>query len=110
TAEVRHNLFLAFKEALNNAAKHAHATQVRISFRVGDDSFFIEVKDNGRGFAPAQRSPAENDRIASGHGLANMEARLTRIGGRCEIASQAGGGTSVLFVVGVSPHAPPPPA
>jgi signal transduction histidine kinase/ligand-binding sensor domain-containing protein len=100
SAEVRHNLFLAFKEALNNAVKHAAATEVRISFRLHPDSFVLELKDNGRGFAPAP-APASvpSDRIASGHGLPNMQARLTRIGGRCEISAEAGAGTRVLFVV-----------
>lgn len=108
TAEVRHNLFLAFKEALNNAAKHACATEVRFAFRVGADSFVIEVKDNGRGFTPAAAPAGAPDRVVSGHGLANMQARLARIGGRCEIASEAGQGTSVSFVVSVG--SPPPPS
>lgn len=112
TAEIRHNLFLAFKEALNNAAKHAAASEVRIALRVDSDSFVIAVKDNGAGFAPG-RPPAGSDRIASGHGLSNMQARLARIGGRCEISGEPGSGTSVSFIVstaGLAPHpasAPP---
>lgn len=109
SAEVRHNLFLAFKEALNNAARHAAATEVRISFRVGPDSFVIGVTDNGRGL-PEGNSPAEPDRVASGHGLANMQARLARVGGRCEITSSPEQGTSVSFVVGVTGQPAWPPA
>ncbi|MBI2513272.1 MAG: ATP-binding protein [Opitutae bacterium] len=101
TAEVRHNLFLSFKEALNNAARHAAATEVRISFRVRPDSFTLEVKDNGQGFSPA-RTSANADRVASGHGLTNMKARLARIGGRCEISGETGQGTSVSFIIGVA--------
>lgn len=98
TAEIRHNLFLAFKEALNNAVKHAGASEVRIALRVDTDSFVIAVKDNGTGLTSAAAS-TQADRIASGHGLTNMQARLARIGGRCEIASEHGQGTSVSFIV-----------
>ena len=50
TAEVRHNLFLAFKEALHNVVKHAAATEVRITLTPAEGSFVWEVEDNGRGF------------------------------------------------------------
>jgi ligand-binding sensor domain-containing protein/signal transduction histidine kinase len=114
TAEIRHNLFLAFKEALNNAVKHAAATEVRISVQLKPDSFVLELKDNGRGFKrppmtnPAPPAAVPSDRIASGHGLPNMQARLARIGGRCEISTAAGGGTRVLFVIQVAKPADDP--
>lgn len=108
TAETRHNLFLAFKEALNNAAKHATADEVRISFRLRPDSFVLVVKDNGRGFVPAHTDSSEADRVTSGSGLANMQARLARIGGWCEISSAPGQGTSVSFVVSVGEQPAPP--
>ena len=50
TAEVRHNLFLAFKEALNNAIKHAGASEVRIAFMVESAAFILTIEDNGKGF------------------------------------------------------------
>lgn len=111
TTEVRHNLFLAFKEALNNVVKHAQASEVRISLRLHPDSFVLEIRDNGRGLAPGPAGPAP-DRISSGHGLPNMRERLKRIGGRCEI-SHDGGGTSVSFIVfaegqRTAPDAPSP--
>ncbi len=48
-AELRYNLFLALKEALNNVVKHAKATEVWLRLRVGDKSFTLVVEDNGRG-------------------------------------------------------------
>ena len=99
TAELRHNLFLAFKEALNNTLKHAAATEVHLSLTLQPDSFVLTVKDDGRGFA-RDRPASEPGRISSGNGLPNMERRLTRIGGRCEIATTAHG-TSVSFIVPV---------
>jgi signal transduction histidine kinase len=105
TAEIRHNLFLAFKEALNNAVKHAAASEVRIALGLLPDSFVLVVKDNGHGFDPSLPGSTEPGRIASGNGLTNMKKRLTRIGGRCEITSEKGTGTSVSLIVGFAGQA-----
>jgi signal transduction histidine kinase len=104
TAEIRHNLFLAFKEALNNAVRHADATEVRISLTIEPAGFALSVEDQGRGFSVdsegtgISRDPA---RLASGNGLANMHQRLAEIGGRCDIQSKRGKGTTVTFFVPV---------
>lgn len=111
-AETRHNLFLAFKETLNNTLKHAAATEVHISLSLEPQAFTLVVKDNGRGFDPQQRPATENGRIAGGHGLPNLERRLAAIGGRCEVTTSPTEGTRVAFIVQVPPdHArstPPP--
>ncbi len=98
TTEMRHNLFLAFKEALNNVAKHAAASEVHICLAMKPGAFELSVEDNGCGLEP---EPARNDadRFASGNGLRSMARRLAEIGGRCDIRSQPGQGTKVLFVV-----------
>jgi len=100
-AQTRHHLFLAFKEALNNAVKHAGATEVKISLTLGTDSFTVTVKDNGKGFTLNGEAASRPDRISSGQGLANLQRRLATIGGRCEITAMDGQGTSVAFIVGV---------
>jgi signal transduction histidine kinase len=99
TAETRHNLFLAYKEALNNVVKHAGATEVRISVEVRSHDFILLLRDNGRGFDREQPPSNEGGRIASGNGLRNIEGRISRIGGRCEISSQFGKGTVISFVI-----------
>ena len=99
TSEVRHNLFLAVKEALHNVVKHASATEVRITLTLASDSFAWEVADNGRGFVNGETSLGSSDRLASGNGLANMSRRLADIGGHCEVQSAPGGGTRVKFAV-----------
>ncbi len=109
TAETRHNLFLAFKEALNNALKHAAATEIRISFSLRSDSFVLMVEDNGRGFDPGRSDSNDSGRLSSGNGLLNMEKRLARLGGRCELASEIGQGTRVSLIVLLKGHAPAPP-
>lgn len=102
TSEVRHNAFLAFKEALHNAVKHSGASEVLIRLSVKEESFELAVEDNGRGFTVGDKaktvSPAQG-RAASGNGLENMRRRLMAIGGSCEIQSASGAGTKVIFFV-----------
>jgi signal transduction histidine kinase len=107
TAEVRHNLFLAVKEALHNVVKHAAASEVYITVTTDPDSFTLIVRDNGTGFvldAPAPARLREPGRPARGNGLANMRQRLAKLGGHCEIQTAPGNGTEVKFVVPVAAH------
>jgi signal transduction histidine kinase len=100
SSETRHNVFLAFKEALHNAVKHAGASEVLIRLAVQEKSFELAVEDNGRGFAVGEKAkdvfPTQG-RAASGNGLENMKRRLAAIGGSCEIQSAPGAGTKVVF-------------
>jgi signal transduction histidine kinase/streptogramin lyase len=104
-AEVRHNLFLAFKESLTNALRHAGATEVRISLTTKTHAFTIVVEDNGRGFSqePMRNAPDISGSSAGRNGLANMRHRLQQIGGQCEIQSAIGKGTRLEFLVPVNP-------
>lgn len=96
-AEIRHNVFLAFKEALHNVVKHAGATEVSVMLAVAADGFTLTVRDNGAGFDP-DTTPVRPGR---GNGLKNMRQRMEKIHGRCEISSQPGGGAEVKFAVAV---------
>jgi signal transduction histidine kinase len=108
TTEVRHNLYLAFKEALNNVLKHAAATEVRVSlsFSLESEALVLSVEDNGKGFnppaPPASPLSAGGD-AEDGCGLANMRQRLSEIGGWCEIHSTLGAGSAVRFTVPFRP-------
>lgn len=102
SAEVRHNLFLAFKESLNNAVKHARASEVRVALTLEAAVFCLIVEDDGCGFA--MNSPQEGTATApaptgSGNGLKNIRRRMEQIGGHCEIQRLPGQGTRVKFVV-----------
>lgn len=104
TAEVRHNVFLAFKEALHNTVKHAQATEVRISLQLLSQGFALVVADNGCGFEwqalkTRTNGPGDNLRPSSGNGLANMQKRLDEIAGCCEWETAPGEGTRVRFLV-----------
>lgn len=85
---VRHNVFLVVKEALQNIVKHAHATEVWLHVGVGEGRLRIAVEDNGCGF---DRAPED----AWADGLANMRQRLAEVGGECEIRSELGKGTVI---------------
>jgi signal transduction histidine kinase/streptogramin lyase len=109
-AEVRHNLFLAFKESLNNVLRHAGATEVRISLTTSTHAFIIIIEDNGRGLTKdsTRNSPSLSGPLTGGDGLANMHHRLQQIGGQCIIQSASGQGTRVEFQVPVNPAADAP--
>lgn len=100
-AEIRHNLFLAFKEALHNVVQHGAAAKVRVELELEAARLTLRVADDGRGFDPATPAGGRADmgRIARGNGLANMRRRLADIGGTCEISSKPGNGTTVVFTL-----------
>jgi signal transduction histidine kinase len=92
TAEVRHKLLLAAREALQNVATHAAATEAQVTLQLDDNALTITITDNGRGFDTQQVN-------GEGNGLPNMRRRLEDIGGRTEITSQPGKGTTVRLVL-----------
>ncbi|MCA1817932.1 MAG: histidine kinase, partial [Acidobacteria bacterium] len=93
-AGVRRDLLLIFKEAVNNAARHAGCARAQIELRADDAWLSLTVSDDGTGFDTAG--------AAEGHGLANMRRRARKLGGGLEIESAAGRGTTVRLRV---PHA-----
>ncbi len=84
--DFRHNLLLIIREAVNNASKHAQATEVILKMTFDDDGLSAHIIDDGQGFdEPPQK----------GDGLVNMQERAYSIGGECTISSQKGIGTRV---------------
>jgi signal transduction histidine kinase/streptogramin lyase len=90
--EVRHNLFLAAKEALNNVARHAQATEVWLRVSLSGGSLNVAIEDNGKGFSG-------NSSDACADGLRNMRQRMEAVGGRLRIESGPGDGTRVLLTL-----------
>ena len=91
----RHQLFLAFKEALTNIVRHSGATEVRLNIQVAAGQVSLTIADNGRGRVHA-------DPAAGMDGMANMRARLERLGGRFDVNSKSGQGTIVRFELPLS--------
>jgi len=83
----RRDLFLIFKEAINNAAKYSGAEQVTIQLSRQDDQIQLVIKDNGVGF--------DTGRTTSSSGLKNMRERAAALGGNLTIRSVPGKGTQI---------------
>lgn len=90
--ELRHNIFLTIKEALNNVLKHSGAGEVNLNINIEHGSLKVEITDNGKGF----------NTVKSGHngnGLNNMGKRIKDLGGKYEISSTENRGTTIKFAV-----------
>jgi signal transduction histidine kinase len=93
--EVESALYFCCLEALQNVAKYANATRVDVRLSEGADELAFEVRDDGQGF--------EANTARRGSGLQGMADRLEAVGGRLEVASSPGTGTTVTGRVPVLP-------
>ncbi len=89
--ELRKDLYLVFKEAVNNAIKYSACKNLKISLTKEDDAIRMEIWDDGRGF--------DVTTIKSGNGLGNMGMRVNAMKGRLQITSTAVTGTCILCEV-----------
>lgn len=94
SSQVRHQITMAFKEALQNVVKHSKASEVTLTLAMDQRHFVIRVSDNGCGLSD---HPEKSDR----NGLENMKSRLVGIGGICDIHPSVTGGTEVEMRVPV---------
>jgi len=84
---VKRNIFLIYKEALNNIIRHSDATRVEISVARDDSILSLEIMDNGKGFDPQAET--------GGNGLQNMRTRSDHIAGTIDINGAPGSGTTI---------------
>jgi len=91
---LRRSLFMAIKEALNNAVKYSEATELHLQIQWHDQRLLLVVQDNGKGFNPATVNPER-------HGLTNLQQRMDELGGTCQVTSAPGQGCRVEFNVPV---------
>jgi len=87
--EYRQNLFLIFKEAINNSLKHSNGTEINLRAEIKNRRLRMVLSDNGKGFNPG--------RSAAGNGLDIMKFRATSIGGKLNIDSVEGRGTTIIY-------------
>jgi signal transduction histidine kinase len=92
--EVRHNVFLAAKEAVTNIVRHARATSAWIRLHLEPGRFTIEIADDGRGL-----SGMDQERAATRNGLRNMRKRMEDIGGTFTMDTAPEGGLRVRLTV-----------
>jgi signal transduction histidine kinase/streptogramin lyase len=93
--DLRHNVFLAFKESVNNVVKHARATEAKIRLRLDANKFVFEIEDNGRGPGEAATKTGRN-------GLRNMRKRMEDVGGTFEMTPGAERGTIVRLTAPIT--------
>jgi PAS domain S-box-containing protein len=101
-ANIRREIFLIFKESVNNLVRHSACTEAEIDFRIAEGSLELKVRDNGKGFDTSQDS--------EGHGLSSMRRRAEGIGGRLEMISIKGKGTTITLEMPLAGSAGASPA
>lgn len=94
-AEVRRHLYLASKEAINNAIKHSKGSEIRVSLHVEPSALVVAVSDDGQGL-PATVDP-------TGNGLKNFRERMAASGGTLHVETGPAQGTRMIFTVPLRP-------
>lgn len=89
--EARGHVLYLVREAVSNVLRHAHATRVEIAVSSTADLLLVRVTDNGHGFAPGPKGHSRH------RGLRNMAERARLIGGRLDVTSSLGAGTTVCL-------------
>lgn len=98
-SNIRREVFLVFKEAVNNIAKHSEASRVGVQLVIDERQIELEIRDDGIGFdtAPPSFEDAYSSEGYSGNGIPSMRKRSAEMGGWIDIASASGKGTSVTL-------------
>ena len=89
--EVRREVYLVFKEAVNNAVRHSACAEAEVALRIDGNRLSLEVRDDGQGFDP--------ERESEGHGLGSMKRRAEELGGKLELITGDGKGTTVRLEI-----------
>lgn len=87
----RKNLYLIYKEAVNNAVKYSKATDINVILQSDARMFLMTITDNGIGFDVSAKK--------SGNGMSNMRRRAKEVGAELTLSSETGKGTSVTFEI-----------
>ncbi|PYT05121.1 MAG: hypothetical protein DMF60_13005, partial [Acidobacteria bacterium] len=98
-ANVRREVFLIFKEGVNNVVKHSDCTRAEIEFQIEGDWLVLKITDNGRGFDSTRALYDSAPAITSargGNGLPSMHRRAREMGGQFQIVSRNGEGTTAI--------------
>ena len=99
--DIELGLFRIGQEALNNVSRHAAAERVSVRARFSADEVRLTITDDGSGFTPGRAAETSL-------GLAGMSERAALLGGRLEVASSPGRGTTVRAVIPVEALEPAP--
>jgi signal transduction histidine kinase len=103
-ANVRREVFLIFKESVNNIARHSACTEALVEFYSEGDRLILKLSDNGKGFDPALPEGADHEMRSGGNGLVSMQRRARELGGTFEISSSPGQGAHIKLCVPLGQH------
>lgn len=92
--EARKNIFLIFKEGINNILKHAGCTQMQVTLKNISNQLELVITDNGKGF--------DINKQSSRNGLGNMQKRAAEIQGILQVITQPGNGTTIRLLVNIA--------
>jgi ligand-binding sensor domain-containing protein/two-component sensor histidine kinase len=92
SADVRREVFLIFKESVNNIVRHAQCRHVEVLVDLRSDELLVELRDDGLGFQV-------HETTNHGHGLVSMRERALRLGGELDVGSESGKGTTLRLTV-----------
>jgi ligand-binding sensor domain-containing protein/two-component sensor histidine kinase len=90
-ADLRRQVFLIFKESVNNIVRHAACTEAAINLRIEGSWLILKMIDNGKGI--------NGRRLVEGNGLVSMRKRAENLGGALQIANGAGNGTTIILKI-----------
>ncbi len=96
-ADTRHEVFMIFKESINNIVRHSECTRAEVEFKVEQGRLVLKLSDNGKGFDPAS--------AGDGNGLSGMRRRAKNLGGELVLISSPGIGTTVILQAPLDGHA-----
>lgn len=86
------NLYRVIQECLTNILKHAQATEINVNFsRLRSNLYLFQISDNGQGFNVYE--------VQAGLGLSSIQERLKMLGGKLQIVSEEGKGTTLMMEV-----------
>ncbi len=88
-ADVRREVFLVFKEGINNIARHSGSKSADAALKIERGMIVLELSDDGRGF--------DETKADHGQGLDSMRRRAEKLGGQLDLVSKPGAGTTVIL-------------
>jgi signal transduction histidine kinase len=102
-ANLRREIFLIFKESVNNVVKHSNCSEASAEFYTENGCLMLEISDNGEGFDAARVSDASfSQATRGGNGLPGMQQRAAELGGQFRVSSAVGKGTKISLTVPIA--------
>jgi signal transduction histidine kinase len=95
-ADVRRQVFLMFKETINNMVRHSRCKMAQIEMKIEGAWLVLTIADNGKGFDPIQ--------VSEGNGLVSLRRRASALGGESSVSSRPGDGTTITLKIPRADH------